>query len=64
MFCASQYYSKWLDLNSTYKISGEGTLSVRRVIIVDEDNEVFQKKPIKEEEPEDDDYLCKTAGIH
>lgn len=37
---------------------------MRRVIIVDEDNEVFQKKPIKEEEPEDDDYLCKTAGIH
>lgn len=47
-----------------YKILGGETQCVRRVIIVDEDNEVFQEMPIKEEEPEDDDYLCKTAGMH
>lgn len=53
VFCASPF------TNSNYEILGEGTQSVRQVVIMDEDNKVFQKKPIKEEEPEDDDYLCK-----
>lgn len=61
VFVASRFY---LDSNSTYKTLGGETQSVRRVIVVDEDNEVFQKKPIKEEEPEDDDFLCKPAGTH
>lgn len=58
VFCASQFY--W-DFNSNDNILGGGTPSVRGVIIMDEDNEIVQKKPIKEEEPEDDDYLCKDA---
>ncbi|KAG7321541.1 hypothetical protein KOW79_014399 [Hemibagrus wyckioides] len=38
-------------------LGGGTSVSVRRVVIVDENSEVFQSKPIKEEEPEDDDYL-------
>lgn len=50
-----------LDLIFFSEFSGGETASVeRRVIVIDEHDNVCL--PIKEEEPGDDDYLCKTTG--
>lgn len=35
--------------------------SVEHFIFVDQQNDGFLKKPVKEEEDEDEDYLCKTT---
>lgn len=41
--------------------SGGGTSdSVGHISPEDQQNGEFQKKPIKEEEPEDEEYFCKT----
>lgn len=34
---------------------------MRRVIVVDEHNKDFLKRPVKKEDHEDDNYLCKTT---
>lgn len=42
-------------------LDGETSNFVGRVTPVDQQNKGFQEKKLKEEEPEDDDYLCKAS---
>lgn len=61
IFCLVFHIFTWDCLNSDDGILGGGTSSpVGLIITVDEQPGGFQKKPVKEEEPENDEFLCMT----
>lgn len=63
MYCVLRTYLRCLCSDLNDETSGGGaSISVVHITPMEQQNAGFQKMLIKEEEPDDDDYLCKTPG--